>query len=383
MKVLILGGTGTMGSEVADILSSDRKNKLVIVSRRKRGCRGNCRYVAGDAMSRPFIEKLVCERFDVIVDFMWHSAESISRLLPVLLKSTRQYFFLSSAAVYANSDEPLSETSPRFIDVVSECEAKTSQEYHIAKARAEDVVRNTTGGNWTIVRPHVTFGPSRFPICTWEMSTWLPCAACKIPLAVPTDALPHITTLATGRQVASQIVNLFGKEKALGEIFQLGSEDVYTWGGVLAECCRVLQRLGISLLTRESSSDEICKHIPQMKSRFVCDRLLDRRFDMSKYKRIANDPVATTDPLDKTLHLYISQAITKRQSVATIKDYATLAANCEIVGIPLNKSIFAGRDRFACFLRQHGFSDRVTTCIAFPEQAVRQGFALVKRLVER
>jgi len=383
MKILILGGTGTMGSELADILSANSENKLVIVSRRKRGCCNNCRYVAGDAMSKSFVEKIVGEKFDVTVDFMWHSAESISNLLPVILRSTGQYFFLSSAAVYANSDEPLHETSPRFIDFASEHEARTSQEYHIAKARAENVVRNATGGNWTIVRPHVTFGPSRFPICTWEMSTWLPCAAGNIPIAIPMDALPHTTTLATGRQVAYQIINLFGKENALGEIFQLGSEDVHTWGEILEKCRQVLQKLGIPLLVRESSSNEISRLIPQMKSRFACDRLLDRRFDMSKYKRIANDPVATTPTLDESLYQCIFQAIAKKQNVATINNYDALAANCKIVGHILNPSMFSGRDRLACFLRQHGFSDRITTCIAFPEQATKQGVALVKRLIKR
>lgn len=70
MNILLLGGTGAMGSHLSELLSSDPDNIVTVTSRTKREGHGNIRYVAGDAHDSGFLGSLLSTRWDVIVDFM-------------------------------------------------------------------------------------------------------------------------------------------------------------------------------------------------------------------------------------------------------------------------------------------------------------------------
>ena len=60
----------------------------------------------------------------------------------LLLEATKQYFYFSSARVYANSDV-LTEDSQRLLDSNFDLQYVQSDEYAIAKAKQEDILRNS------------------------------------------------------------------------------------------------------------------------------------------------------------------------------------------------------------------------------------------------
>lgn len=60
----------------------------------------------------------------------------------LLLEATKQYFYFSSARVYANSDV-LTEDSQRLLDSNIDLQYVQSDEYAIAKAKQEDILRNS------------------------------------------------------------------------------------------------------------------------------------------------------------------------------------------------------------------------------------------------
>lgn len=74
MRILIMGGTGAMGSHLVGILAADPANELTVTTRKEfpsveNGC---IRYVRGNAHDIGFVRSLVPvgAKWDCIVDFM-------------------------------------------------------------------------------------------------------------------------------------------------------------------------------------------------------------------------------------------------------------------------------------------------------------------------
>lgn len=96
MKILLLGGTGAMGTHLKDILSS-RGDDIYITSRKQRQDGQHIFYIKGNAHELSFLNYLVARQWDAIVDFMVYSTEEFRQRVGVLLQSTNQYFFISSS----------------------------------------------------------------------------------------------------------------------------------------------------------------------------------------------------------------------------------------------------------------------------------------------
>lgn len=58
MKVLVLGGTGAMGSALVEILAR-RGDEVIVTSRRKRESTRSVKYVQGNAHDIAFLEELL------------------------------------------------------------------------------------------------------------------------------------------------------------------------------------------------------------------------------------------------------------------------------------------------------------------------------------
>ena len=78
MKILLLGGTGAMGSHLSEIINNDKGNDIVITSRKTRVSKGNISYVVGNAHDKSFLDSLLNKKWDVIVDFMVYNTDAVS-----------------------------------------------------------------------------------------------------------------------------------------------------------------------------------------------------------------------------------------------------------------------------------------------------------------
>ena len=339
MKVLVIGGTGTMGSQLVDLLLRTDGNVVHIVSRHRALPGKNSIYYRGNALDAEFMRGVLATHYDAIVDFMVYSPEVFQGMLPMLLKATDQYVSLSSSAVIADSPNPLDENSPRFLDVVPKDEI--TSEYHFLKAKTEDILKASPMRNWTIVRPHVTFGDKRIPLCTYEMDLWLYRAIRGLKIAIPEDILKNLTTLTYGRETAWQISKLIGKKNALGEIFQVGSSEVHTWGDIVEECRTVLKEKGFHFESVPVDSKLMIKHIPYMASNFKCNRYFDHSFSLAKL----HSAIGESSPGFGTLHENLSRCID-----AAIPDYKAMRLD------ESKALLYAGHDKvlrcwtpFSCF----------------------------------
>ena len=285
MKVLILGGTGAMGKPLVELLNNNN-TVVVVTSRSKKQAYGNVVFVQGNAKDDLFLNELLNEEFDAIIDFMVYPSSQFKNRIENLLEHTKQYFYFSSSRVYAESKVNLTEDSPRLLDVCNDKEYIVTDEYALAKAREEDVLRNSSYNNWTIIRPYITYNSQRLQLGVYEKENWLYRVLKGRTIVLPSDIANCQTTLTYGQDVANAIVKLIGNPNAFGETFHIVTEEHHTWAEVLEMYCDILQeKMGKRPKVKfVDNSDKLQLVWNQYQIKY--DRLYNRTFDNSKIKCI-------------------------------------------------------------------------------------------------
>lgn len=233
MNILILGGTGAMGSPLVNILSKD--NTVWVTSRKQRISNvEKIIYVQGNALRKDFLERVCQEQhWDAIIDFMVRSKQQLGEILPFILSSTNQYVFISSARVYSECEGPISETTPRLLESSQDKEFLKTNEYSLSKAREEDLLLKSKSKNFTIIRPSITYNTNRLQLGTMEKEDFLYRYLHGRKIVFSNDLKNKITTMTFGDDVARGIASIVGKQEALGEIYHITTNTSLTWGEVL------------------------------------------------------------------------------------------------------------------------------------------------------
>ncbi len=281
MKVLLLGGTGAMGVYLGKLLA-DKGVDTYITSRSERTNEDNITYVKGNARELSFTQKLIAEHWDAIVDFMIYDTETFKSRVNLLLNATSQYVYLSSSRVYAESKDRITEESPRLLDVTTDKEYLATDEYALTKARQENILRESSKNNWTIIRPYITYGKERLQLGVLEKEYWLKLALNGNSIVFNEDIASKVTTLTSGYDVAHAMAELIGNPKAYGEAFHITNNKPIHWSKVLDLYVDVLgKHLGAKPNVKFISLSKFisCFSTPyQVKY----DRLFNRKFDNSK-----------------------------------------------------------------------------------------------------
>ena len=237
----MLGGTGVMGREILGNIDTT-VHRVTITSRRARTSdNSNVQYVQVNAKNLDELKKLLTHRYDVIVDYLVYATKEFEARYELLLSNTDQYIFISSARVYAQSDDLITEETPRLLDVSTDKEYLATDEYALCKARSENLLYQSGKTNFTVVRPSITFGPYRLQLGVFEKEQWLYRALHGRSVVFSHDIATKRTTATLGADVARGIAALAGQKEALGETFHITSEISYLWQEVLDCYVRVLQ----------------------------------------------------------------------------------------------------------------------------------------------
>lgn len=297
MRILGLGATGVIGRELVPRLLA-AGHEVYVTSRRPsmdHGVWGQMsaglgpNLILGDAQDEAFLRGLLRQNWDVILDFMVYDTARFRTRLAALLDASGQYIFTSSARVFAGAHGAeaaiLSETSPRLLEFSTDRTYLATEEYALSKARQEDLLRASGPGNWTILRPYITFGPSRLQLGPLEREHWLYRALQGRSIVFCREMLERLTTLTDAADVARMILPLVGTPAAMGEDFNLTNGLALTWRDVLDSYLDILQdhlgaRPRVCVLGIE---DFLRCHRAPAQVRY--DRLYDRRFDPAKISR--------------------------------------------------------------------------------------------------
>lgn len=286
MNILVLGGTGAMGIPLVNALS--KTNQVFVTTRSTRESTENVTYIKGNAKEKKFIEETLSLRhWDAIVDFMVHTETGLKEMLPLFLDSTDQYVFISSSRVYAKSDIPITEDTPRLLDASDDEEYLKTNEYALAKAREENLLRNSGRNNYTIIRPSITYNTARLQLGVLEIGSWLYRALHGRSIVFSEDINDKLTAMTLGDDVSLGIASIIGKKKALGEAFHITYPTSLKWSEVLNIYLKVLRDNGINprvVLTEKSTNLKFKARIYQV----IYCRYFNRTFDNSKISKFCD-----------------------------------------------------------------------------------------------
>jgi len=277
MRVLYLGGTGNISSAcVAESVA--RGHEVTILTRGNRHAPEGVRAVSGDRHDGALLAELASQSFDVVANFLGFVPEDVERDVGAFRGYVGQYLFVSSAACYAKP--------PRYHVITEETPlANPFWQYARDKIACEAVLRQAMDAGFpaTIVRPSYTYG-----------ETWVPCSVGghgytvvdrirrDKPIISHGDGqslwvLTHTSDFAVG------FVGLFGKAKALGEAFQITSDEVQTWDSIYGT---IAEAAGREARIDHMSSAFIAGCYPKLGPGLLGDKTYSVVFDCSKLKGV-------------------------------------------------------------------------------------------------
>lgn len=283
MKILVLGGTGAMGVHLVKLLA-EKNYQVYVTSRNKIGNTNNINYIQGNAHNSDFLNSLLSQSWDAIVDFMIYSTPSFQQRYTQFLSSTKQYVFISSSRVYTDSEQPITENSPRLLDTIKDQDYLNTDEYALAKARQENLLFGSTDNNWTIIRPYITYDDERLQLGVLEKEDWLYRALHGRSIVTAKDIQTKLTTLTAGKDVARGICALIGNKLALGESFHITSNQSISWQQISEIYLHVLAEHGLKVNLYEQNLAHFLSW-RQDKYQVSYDRLFNRIFNNEKISR--------------------------------------------------------------------------------------------------
>lgn len=287
MRVLVLGGTGAIGKPLVQLLAENGIDTFVTTRQRDRDL-SLVNYINGNAREHGLLKSVLSEKWDAVIDFMAYSTAEFKARVDLLLASTPQYVYLSSARVYADTDQLITEDSARLLDVCTDDEYLSSDEYALAKARQEDMLRDSGCRNWTIIRPYITYGDNRLQLGVLEKEEWLHRALQNRTIVFCSDLVSKRTTLTSGIDVAKGISSVLGVSEAMGHCFNVTGSDTKTWGQVLAVYTDLLKKFHCrspNVLLLDMREFQKCT---PARYQIEYDRLFHRRFDNTRIARFVD-----------------------------------------------------------------------------------------------
>lgn len=279
-KVLVLGGTGAMGKYLVPELILEGYRVDVVALDDVISDNPMLNYVKGNVKENGFLERLLQNRYDGIVDFMTYHTEEFKKTYRLFLDNTDHYIFLSSCRVFADAP-PITENSPRLLDVSDDTEFLKTEDYALYKAREEDVLNNSQYSNWTIVRPATTYSTGRFQLVTLEAPTLIYRMQAGKTVVLPQGAMSCQATLSWGGDVAKMIAKLLFNDRAYRESYNVATAEHHSWSEI-AEIYNEICPFSYITVSTEEYLDIIEPGQDWAKYQLIYARMFERITDNSK-----------------------------------------------------------------------------------------------------
>lgn len=302
-KILVVGGTGAMGVYlVPELIKLGYAVDVVSMDDVKSDTK-SLRYIQGDAYDFSYISELLKNEYDGIVDFMiYYKKEMIEKFLPLYLKNTGHYIFLSSYRVYADEEHPVKETSPRLLDVSKDNTLLTSGDYSIYKAEGEEFLKASGFSNYTIIRPAITYSKRRFQLVTLEMPLVVRRMLEGKKLLLPEPAKKVRATMSWAGDVAKMISRILLNKNTFLEAYSVCTAEHNSWEEV-AEMYKRIGGLSYTWCDTDTFLEVIACGNIHAKQQLVYDRYFDRIMDNTKILNVTGMKQSELMPLEKGLAL--------------------------------------------------------------------------------
>ena len=283
-KVLILGATGAMGQYLVPLLARQGYQiDAVSFDDVAAPLPANVRHIKANVKENDALLKLLQNHYDGIVDFLIYPTAELVYRLPMLVKNTGHYIYLSSYRIYDNKEHPVKESSPRLLDSSEDVLLRNSDDYCIYKARGENILQSFAEKNWTIIRPAITYSLMRYQLVTLEAANTVGRAFAGKAVVLPEQARTVQATMSWAGDVAQMIAGLLFNEKARGETFTVATAEHHSWGEI-ADYYKDICNLKAVWVDKKDYLRILCPDPYQINASWQLeyDRLFDRIMDNSK-----------------------------------------------------------------------------------------------------
>ena len=294
MKTLIIGGTGTISSAITrQLAASGHDLWLLNRGNRKNEVPKNVKQVIVDINDKEEVIRLLGnEQFDAVCEFIGFLPSQVERDISLFRGRTRQYVYISSASAY---------NKPAASHVITEGTtlANPYWQYSRDKIACEELLLKEYRENGfpvTIVRPSHTYCERSVPLSVHGLKgSWqvLKRMMEGKPVIIHGDG-SSLWTLTWNEDFARGFIGLLGNPKAIGEAFQIMSDEQLTWDQIY-QC--VARALSVEFKPYHVSSDFLAAVAPKaydFTGNLTGDKAVTVVFDCSKLKRAVPGFVATT-----------------------------------------------------------------------------------------
>ncbi len=278
MKVLFIGGTGIISSACSQ-RALEQGIDLWLLNREQsvRPVPAGARVLRGDARDPAAVRAALGDHsFDAVVDWIAFTPAHVEADLERFRGRTGQYVFISSASAYQTPPAALPVTESTVLDnpYWQYSRDKIACEERLLRAYREEKYPVT------IVRPSHTYDCTTVPVDGgWTAIDRMRRGQRVIVHGDGTS----IWTLTHHADFARGFVGLLGNAHAIGEVFQLTSDDWLTWNqifGILARAAGAEPRLV------HVPSDLIAAYDPAWGAGLLGDKAHSMIFDNAKIKRL-------------------------------------------------------------------------------------------------
>jgi len=303
-KVLILGATGAMATYLIPELLAKGYSVTGVALDDAITDGENYTHIKADAMDLDFLATELARGYDGIVDFMiYNSREKLGKYYKLFLDNCEHYIYLSTYRVYAG-EYPITEESPRLLDVEKPCGFVSELEYSIYKAEGENLLLASPYDNFTIVRPAITYSKRRFQLTILEANVLITRMRAGKTVVLPESAMEYEATMSWAGDVAKMLSAILFNRKAFREAYTLSTAEHHKWREV-AEIYRRIGGLKYVTVSDEEFIDIFSggENKERIYQQLKYDRCFHRIVDNSKILELAGMKQEEMMPLAEGLRL--------------------------------------------------------------------------------
>jgi len=287
MKILFIGGTGTISMAITRLLAS-RGDELFLLNRgnRNKELPENVKTIVADINDEEAVaKKLLGMNFDCVGDFIGFVPEQIERDFRLFSGRTKQFIYISSASAYQKSPEShiISEDTPLENPYWEYSRSKIACENYLMEKYRKD------GFPVTIVRPSHTYDERRVPLGvhgrngSWQVVKRIREGKKVIIHGDGTS----LWTITHNSDFAKAYAGLIGKPEAIGQAFHITSDESVSWNRIYQA---IADALGVELKPYYVASQTLADISDyDLTGSLIGDKANSVIFDNSKVKRIVPD----------------------------------------------------------------------------------------------
>lgn len=295
MKALFIGGTGTISTAIVKRLAQDKSWEVWLINRGNRQdvVPANVHVIKTDINDEAEVARKIRDlNFDVVSDFIAFDTKAVERDYRLFKGKTSQYIFISSASAYHKP-------AASYIITEGTTLSNPHWEYSRNKIACEEFLMKKyreEGFPVTIVRPSHTYDERNIPLGVhgkkgfWQVVKRI---MEDKPVIIQGDG-SSLWTVTWNGDFAIGYTGLMGNRHAIGEAFNITSDETLTWNQIYQT---IANALGKELKAYHVSTDFLIacgdKYGFDFEGSLLGDKSVCVVFDNSKLKRVV--PQMTTN----------------------------------------------------------------------------------------